>query len=284
MLYENIRYSRRSFPFICSKMEGDLPFMNHCHKEMEMILILRGQIGVCCEGEKYRLNAGDVWIVPPFASHSIDSSNPDSQRLAVLIALDIMGEMKQEESVSEMEELLETTDLYSGHWEPEVQAEVRALIVQMCQEYIHSEPGWRLAIKTALNHFLLIALRRMPRCDRRAAFRRVDKLRTILEYVAVNYCGEISLEGCARAAGFHPTYLSRYFHKHMGMTFQEYIKKLRIERARWLLTSRTMTITEVSGASGYRDIKTFNKQFKKECGVSPSEFRRQASGTSAQKG
>ncbi len=274
MIYENRSYKSSRFPCACSKMEGGLQFMNHCHKEMELLLMYRGQLNVCCEGVHYTLCPGDVWIVPPFASHSIDGGEKDSLRLAVLLDMDIIGEMKQEESVSELSAMLEQTDLYSGHWEASVQDEVRKLAEQIYEEYMHEAPGWRLAIKTALNRLLLIALRRMPRCSRRGPSRQVDKVRTILEYVAVNYCGEISLKACAAKVGFNPTYLSRYFHKHMGITFQEYIKKLRIDRARWLLGSRRMSITEVAYASGFKDIKTFNKLFKKECGVSPSQFRR----------
>ena len=61
----------------------------------------------------------------------------------------------------------------------------------------------------------------------------------------------------------------------MGITFQEYIKRLRIDRAKWLLiTTEKLLVTEVCVQSGFRDIKTFNKLFKKECGMSPTEFRK----------
>ena len=279
MIYENRMKDGQHFPFSCAQMEGNLTFMNHCHKEMEIIYMRRGQLCVSYEGEECLLKEGDVWIAPPFGSHSIDGGDEKSVRLAILLDLDIMGWMRREDEQPEMAGLLEQTDLYSGHWEQPVTQHVRELVESMEAEFRGRGPGWQLAIKTALNELMLTILRRLPRCERRLPSRQVDKVRTILEYTALNYCGELSLEACAARAGFNPTYLSRYFHQHMGMTFQEYVKQLRIDRARWLLKSADLPITEVANACGFNNIKTFNKLFKKECGVSPSQFRKGVPGT-----
>ena len=91
----------------------------------------------------------------------------------------------------------------------------------------------------------------------------------------MHYYKDITLQSCADEVGFNSTYLSRYFSSAMGITFQEYIKRLRIDRAKWLLiTTEKLPVTEVCVQSGFRDIKTFNKLFKKECGMSPTEFRK----------
>ncbi len=45
----------------------------------------------------------------------------------------------------------------------------------------------------------------------------------------------------------------------MGITFQEYVKRLRIDRAKWLLMTEKLPVMEVCYQSGFRDIKTFNK-------------------------
>lgn len=274
MLYENRTYIREQFPFACARMEGCHTFMNHCHKEIEIIVLCQGEMSVSFENEHYVLGPGDMWIIPPFCSHSIDDATDESVRLALLLDPDIMGWVQPEYEKSFMTGLLESTDLYSRHWPVDVAAEMRTLAQTMFDEYTGQELGWQLAVKTALNELILVILRRLPRCEKKIPSRHILKVREILEYAALNYCGEISLEECASKVGFNPTYLSRYFHRHMGMTFQEYIKKLRIDRARLLLQSRNMPITEVAYASGFKDIKTFNKMFRQECGISPSQYRK----------
>ena len=276
MIYENRKYEGKYFPFACALMEGNLPFMNHCHKEMEILLVYRGKICVSCEGEKYELGTGDVWIVPPFYSHSIDGGDEGSLRLAVLLDLDIMGWMRKEDELPGITALLEQTPRYSGHWDTAAAVRIREFILNMYNEYMNQEKGWQLAIKTSLNAMLLTVQRDLPRSRSGQTPRQVARMRAILEYAALNYCGEISLGACAAQVGFNPAYLSRYFHQHMGITFQEYIKKLRIDRARWLLGNQRLSVTEVAYASGFKDIKTFNKLFKKECGTSPSQFRKRA--------
>ena len=278
MIYENRNYYDGHFPFACAVMDGSQPFMSHCHKEMEIILVRRGRLFVSYEGESCSLSEGELWFVPPFCSHSIDGGDDESLRLAVLLDLDLMGWVKQEEEEPQMTALLEQTHMYSGHWPEPARQKLSALVEGMYEEYVEQSAGWELAIKTKLNAFMLTVLRELPRCERRLPSRQVAKVRAVLEYAALNYCGDISLRACADKVGFNPTYLSRYFHEHMGMTFQEYIKKLRIDRACWLLGNRRMPVTEVAYASGFKDIKTFNKLFKKECGVSPSQFRKGSAG------
>lgn len=275
MIYENRTGEAFSmFPLAGTVMSGGQTFMNHCHQELELILVRRGKVEMTCEGRQYVLDGGAVLIIPPFASHSIEGGSEDSQRLAILMDLKIAGWMNHEDERRELGRMLEQRDLYSGHWEPEVRERVREIIEGMFAEYQGMDKGWTLAVKTCLNELLLTVYRRTPPCPAVKPDRKVEKLRRILEYVAMHYCLDISLEGCAAAAGFNPTYLSRYFHQNMGMTFQEYVKRLRIDRARWLLTNVRTSVTEIAYACGFKDIKTFNKLFKKECGVSPTQFRK----------
>ena len=274
MIYEN-RSHDGQFPFIAAQMTGEQPFMTHCHQEMELIVVRRGQVAVKCETEEMLLLPGDVWIAPPFASHSIEGASPDSLRLAVLTDLKVMGAWtKQEDERIDVQNILEGIDLYSGHWREPTAEKARELIEEMYQEYAAQDEGWQLAIKTLINALILLAIREMPRCERMHPNKQVVKLKNILEYVALHYCEEISLENCAAVAGFNPSYLSRYFRQHMGVTFQEYIKRLRIDKARWLLRNEKFSVTEVSYQAGFRDIKTFNKLFKSECGLSPTQFRK----------
>lgn len=274
MIYEN-RSHDGQFPFIAAEMDGGQPFMTHCHQEMELIAVRRGQVAVRCEGEDIVLNPGDVWIVPPFASHSIERADGDSLRLAALTDLKVMGAWtKQEDERIDVQNILECIDLYSGHWPEDTAHRVFELVENMYQEYEKQDEGWQLAIKTLLNALVLLAIREMPRCERKHPNKQVATLKNILEYVALHYCDHISLEDCAAVAGFNPSYLSRYFRQHMGVTFQEYIKRLRIDKARWLLRNEKISVTEVSYQSGFKDIKTFNKLFKSECGMTPTQFRR----------
>ena len=54
----------------------------------------------------------------------------------------------------------------------------------------------------------------------------------------------------------------------------DYIKNLRLDKAKWLLRTEVFSITEICSECGFHDIRTFNKLFKKETGLSPTSFRK----------
>ena len=62
----------------------------------------------------------------------------------------------------------------------------------------------------------------------------------------------------------------------MGVPFNEYLRGVRIDRAREYLVKTAKTIGEISDMVGYEDEKYFSKVFKKRMGMSPAEYRKQS--------
>ena len=72
-----------------------------------------------------------------------------------------------------------------------------------------------------------------------------------------------------------PYYLSHLFKEELGITFLEYLTRIRMEEAKKLLMDRSMTILDISAQVGYDDPSYFSKVFKKNMGVSPNQYRKQ---------
>lgn len=274
MIYEN-DMQNAEFPFKCAVMRGDVPFMNHCHQEMEILMLRKGELRVFYENEEHRLREGDIWIVPPFGNHGIGKGSHDCERIAVLLDLQLLRSgAKENQEYMWIRKELEKRDMFSGHWEQAAREKLSEIVEKMYWEYSEKKYAWKLAISALISELVLAALREMPVRQNMAPEKGVIRIKNILEYIALHYYSDITLQSCAAAVGFNSTYLSRYFSSTMGITFQEYIKRLRIDRAKWLLMTEKLPVMEVCCQSGFRDIKTFNKLFKKECGMSPTEFRK----------
>jgi AraC-like DNA-binding protein len=69
-------------------------------------------------------------------------------------------------------------------------------------------------------------------------------------------------------------YISHLFGDKLGIRFNDYINSLRISEACRLLRTSTLSVTEISDASGFGTLRTFNRAFMKQMGMSPSEYRR----------
>ena len=93
-------------------------------------------------------------------------------------------------------------------------------------------------------------------------------------YIDDNYNLDITLNDVADHVGLHPNYLSTLFKKESGMTFLEYLRKVRIRKACQLMDESNLHLYEIAEKVGYHDNLQFNRAFHKETGVSPSGYRR----------
>lgn len=85
----------------------------------------------------------------------------------------------------------------------------------------------------------------------------------------------LSLKEVSQSLNVHPTYLSREFSKYFNdLSFGDYIRKLRIEKAIQLLTESNHSLSEIAYLTGFSDQSHFNRIFKKYTGKNPSEYQK----------
>lgn len=106
---------------------------------------------------------------------------------------------------------------------------------------------------------------------------RVDKygnyLSGLCEYLS-GHCGQpILLEDAARQLGINQYYFGRLFKEHTGLSFNEYLRKVRIETSKRLLLEGG-SVSEVSHQVGFHDASYFRRVFRAACGVTPVEYKR----------
>lgn len=97
-------------------------------------------------------------------------------------------------------------------------------------------------------------------------------IKKALDYINQNYTENISLYDVANYVHHNESYLSRKIKKALGMSFVQYLTKLRMERAVELLKNPDVVIQEVAQQVGYSDYRYFSSIFKKHTGYSPKEF------------
>jgi len=100
------------------------------------------------------------------------------------------------------------------------------------------------------------------------------RIAAIHEYLMNNYREEVDLKRLAGLVNMAEGSLCRFFKMNMGITVFEYINQIKTEFACKLLMDPDLSIMEVCLDSGFNNISHFNKQFKKNTGVPPSEYRK----------
>jgi AraC-like DNA-binding protein len=99
------------------------------------------------------------------------------------------------------------------------------------------------------------------------------KLRRSLAFIGHHFTEPIGLADVARVAGFAPRHFARLFKRRESTTFEAYVRKLRIERAKQLLAGTDLSVERVAQLSGFVLRPHFHRVFKQIVGTTPAEFR-----------
>lgn len=99
-------------------------------------------------------------------------------------------------------------------------------------------------------------------------------VRRVKNYIDAEYMNAPSLVVISQQLGLHPNYLSTLFKQKMGMTYTQYLRQKRIDRAKDLMAVTNMKLYEIAEMVGYKDNAHFYHAFKSATGMSPAEFKR----------
>lgn len=102
-----------------------------------------------------------------------------------------------------------------------------------------------------------------------------NKVQIVKRYIEEHSHEELSLDRLAELVDFTPMYLSKLFKDKLGVNYIDYLTECRIQHAKQLLKDPDKSLKEISFEVGYHEPNYFSKVFKKMCGQSPSEYRKQ---------
>ncbi len=107
--------------------------------------------------------------------------------------------------------------------------------------------------------------------------KREEKSNSIIEmaeeYIKDNFHKDVSLDEVSKTVNISPYYFSKIFKEGTGKNFIEYLTNIRMERAKELLSTTEHSMKEICAMCGYSDPNYFSRSFKKNVGVTPTEFK-----------
>lgn len=101
-----------------------------------------------------------------------------------------------------------------------------------------------------------------------------ERFRKVTNYIMKNFTDDIPLSSIAEVANMTPTNFCTFFKNFYRQTFVEYLNNIRIGYACKLLGEDGKNVSEIAYESGFKNISNFNRQFKKNKGVSPATYRK----------
>ena len=251
-----------------SDVEGH--YDTHSHSAIEIIFPHRGVSVYHLSDQVYRVQAGEILILPSGCLHSLSESQ-DTLRYLLLFEPEPLMALMDLDTMSEV--LRKPIHL---HGEPELQQQAGDLLMSAVDCYMQREPLWNTRCYAYLLQFYALVGQRCMRTHLPIQqSQRIDPMimNSALSYIGDHYQQDLALEDVAAFAGFSKYYFSRLFKQFCGMSFPEYLTQKRLKVAATLLSTTVKPIHEIAAESGFGSVATFNRVFRRSKSCTPTQYR-----------
>ncbi|WP_017812076.1 MULTISPECIES: AraC family transcriptional regulator [Paenibacillus] len=121
--------------------------------------------------------------------------------------------------------------------------------------------------------FAMLSANQAARIDYTPTKEPVPWMEQAIEYIHAYFDKGLTVTQVANYVGIHRTHFSKQFHEKYRTPPAEYIRSLKMEKARRLLSDTNDSLAEIAFAVGYPDVFSFSKAFKKHSGFTPKRYR-----------
>ncbi len=235
------------------EMGNDFSFPVHLHQCYEVIVILEGEMEIMVESSKHILKQGEGLLIFPNQLHSLKSTHSKhvlcifSPRLVQAYSTNVKGKKPANNKFKPDEYLVREISRLS--FDSTTTAK-KGILYSLCANFDESAEYVK---RGSGDEKLLLK---------------------IFSFVESEFDSECTLSALAREIGYDYSYLSRFFKKAVGITFNAYVNYYRLSHACYLMENSDVPILQCAMESGYASLRSFNRNFKQYFGMTPIEYRK----------
>lgn len=299
ILKEIRSHGTKSFPCAVYRTrfarKGEL-VKHHWHDEVEILYFSGGSFLLEINMEQFTVNSECLYFINPGELHSITIQTAGNYEDAVVFSPDILsfdsydtaqiqliapiqkGRMLFPRSISPGHPAFLSiqkafTDILHSFWQ--VFSEDSSAKMTADATVITDDLTSQLYIKASLLTILAVLSEyHLFTPTERTSDKRVEDIKAVLTYIKENYKEKIYISDLAGQVNLNEQYFCRFFKKAIGRTPMEYINEYRIKQTRRLLEETDMSVMEVCLECGYNNLGNFLREFRKQTGTTPLQYRK----------
>lgn len=235
---------------------------SHIHRpeEYHYIYVLEGGDRIRIGNDTFSMTPGVMYLTAPGVSHSF-SSSADKKLLTIELKF-IITDPRLREQTSALPPSVE-----------DASGQLRLLLERILEEAEGSGLYRQELMELRFRELLLLLLRSAHGDPPGAQSDEASAMKPVLRYIRDNLHRNITLEDLAAAAHLEKAYFSRKFKAVSGYSPMEYLRCVRLGKARDLLRHSDMTVTQIAESLGFQSLHHFSKAFHQRNGVSPMAYK-----------
>lgn len=242
----------------------------HSHSFFELVYVMDGFCLHSVDDRTALLMEGDFFLLHPGQSHSYAGERIVNIYNCLFEESEIPPSLKTLAAFSP-----DAVGLYhSMHLDLEERKTISRHLASMVSELQNHPLGWETKLRAHLSMLLVEYARcwekHLAQSDEKQSF--IGYVTPALAHIDQHYAQRLTVRDIAASVGVSPDYLTRQFHKVTGITPQEYLRRFRFARAMELLQAG-LPVGEVAARVGFSNLCHFSREFKKEMGVTPSQYK-----------
>ncbi|MEF3303600.1 AraC family transcriptional regulator [Paenibacillus sp. GYB003] len=279
--HEKVKYENPLVPlkiFMHRKVDGVWNDW-HCHKQAEMLYILRGGLDVFVEKRRYELRDGDLILIGSNQLHR------DYSRAAEYIVFQFDSSQYSDSTTMPyfnlfMDSRIALDELnYIFQENGNARQDVIACLLDIYKEMQNKGFGYEMAVSLHIRRLLLALLRSDTRKLLSAKHQPdLERLRPVLDYIDKNPGAKMTIKEASRMVNISYSHFVAYFKKVIGMSFVDYFNYRRIKMAERILLTEDVSVEEAGVRIGMENRGHFYRMFRKFNGCSPKEFCKKMKG------
>jgi len=262
------------------RREGFVSDVAHWHNFFEITYVEEGSANYYVNGKQYNVSSGDSIIFNHTEAHRWEVTSEEVCLKVLIFSSNLIADGFSINDIDYLIPFLERGSNFTNkisrtkvHSE-----EIQKLMEEIFLESTGSKPGKRLMIKADILRILTILVRYYQKNEEsdESLWEKKNGMHRIgisLDYIRNQYHRKLTLEEVASTVYMSPNYFSAFFKKVTGGSFQDYLSKVRIEKAQKLLKTTDNSILEVAHKVGIQNVSNFYRLYKKYTDRVPGEER-----------
>lgn len=236
-------------------------FPAHLHPSIEFFYVLEGEILIEVGEEKKLLKEGDCTLIFPNQVHRYHSAS-ENKGIILLFNQSYAGTF------------LQTFLKYHPESAFLDAVSIPADVVYAAQKLL--DPSVSANITLGLAWIQVILANIIPQFTllEHTVTDEKGTLFQIMQYITENFQKPLTLKSIAQELHLSDYYLSHVISKHLQMNFREYLNKIRMDYAMQLMHSTNLPLTRIWSDAGFESQVTFNRVFKNDMHMTPSQYRK----------